>query len=265
MNKSHGMIVEFMGVCASGKSTLCEALHQDLKARGLPVLKRSEAVLRAIRARNDGFLKNLMKRCPGIIWQRFMDSEYAMEELLCFTSKYAGLMEHIYSALSKHKVEEHERRIILRAFNKNFSETRVLLDNLDTSNIVLMDEGNAHRGYTLYGYFRENISHEEVAQYASLIPVPDMLFFTDTPAVVCEQRISERKIVNNRLSALSLNERIIRLKNGSNTLRLIAAGLSKRGCPVYTIEHEMDINKAQNAIQRYADAIEYLYKKSVLS
>jgi len=233
-------VIEFCGLPGSGKTTLYETFVGALSRLRPGTFGREAAVTACIRRRDDGLLKNVLKRFPPLVWKRFMGSEFALPELEAFVGARVGLLAHVSRALAERDVPARYAQVTLGAFFKNFAECELVRRYLRPDETFVMDEGNSHRAITLYGYLPAPPPESEIREYADLIPKPDVVFWTDADPALCEARIATRGKKPYRrpfqLEDLALPERVRRLAPCRACIAVVADQLKVRGVDVIRID-----------------------------
>lgn len=231
--------IEFCGVPGSGKSTLCAALLQAC-GRGSGILGRDEALTRCLLRRDDGQIKNTLKRFPGWVWRRFLDTPYAMDELRRFMADHMGLSGTVMQALAGRKLSSRDNDIVWGSFIRTFVEFELARRHLRDDETLVMDEGFAHRAFTLFGYVDEPLPVAELERYAAAIPLPDHVVFVDTSPTVCDERLSTRPArpfqYPIQLADMSRDRRVVQLEHGAACLRRLVDALAVRGTRVLRVD-----------------------------
>ncbi len=231
--------IEFMGVPGSGKTTCASLLRTCLHKRGIPALDEQAALRLAVRRRDDGILKNMMKRFPPWLWERFLGPGYAMEELLEFMAAQAPLWATVMEAMSRRGMDAEEAKIMLRGLLKN-SREYALLETLTESPLYTVEEGFAHRAFTVFGYLDEPVPHDELKRYADLIPCCDLVVRVSLEPEICAQRLETRRPIglSDRLQRLTADQRIALLSHGVACIEIAAQRLIERGSRVVAVQTE---------------------------
>jgi len=250
--------IEFCGVPGAGKTTLCRALTHSLKQKAHRTLTLEEAVTRALRRRNDGIIKGVLKRLPCVFWKRFMGAEYALPELLTFSVDRAPLWHMIFRAISTRDIPQRQRHLIMEAFFGNFSKYELLRRYLRPGELVLVEEGNSHRCFTLFGYVDEPVPEEEIRQYADLMPKPDYVLWADAAAEVCEDRLSRRQPLgfSKALAALDRPARLRLLNHGRACLEVLIGRLQTRGVTVLRVDNNGTQQQGSAQMRALADNLQ---------
>jgi thymidylate kinase len=248
--------IEFCGLPGSGKTTLCGVFVGALNRVRAGTLGREAAVRVCLRRRDDGLLKNGLKRLPAFFWERFMASDYALPELQAFAGGHAGLLAHICRGLADRNVPVRRRQVILGACFRNFVELELAGTHLRPGETFVMDEGNSHRALTLYGYLDDPAPAAEIREFADLIPKPDVVFWTDAEPETCEHRMATRgKKPYTRpfeLDDLTRSERLRRLEQCRDCARTVTERLRTRGVEAIRIDANGEEREAAASMATWA-------------
>jgi hypothetical protein len=233
------MHIELCGVPGAGKSTACAALVADAGSAAR-ALGREAAMLRCLRRRDDGLLKNTLKRLPGWVWKRIMDTAYAMDELRRFMADHIALSDHVMHTLHARALSPRDADIVWGAFMRTFVEYELARRFLRDDETLIMDEGFAHRAFTLFGYLDEALPEADLERYAALVPLPDRVILVDTPPPVCAERLAARPArpfqFPIQLADMTPERRVAQLEHGAACLRRVADALEARGAHVVRID-----------------------------
>ncbi|MBN1558073.1 MAG: hypothetical protein JW951_08000 [Lentisphaerae bacterium] len=233
--------IEFCGIPGSGKSRVIAAWRRAQGGAPAGVLGRREAMLRCLRRRNDGRLKNAMKRLPPCVWERFMGTDYAAGALRRFLAGHTGLAALVTAAVAERDLSARDADIVLGACFCTFTEYALAAAYLRDTELLAADEGFAHRAFTLFGYVDEPVPDAAIRRYAELIPAPDALVWVRTPPDLCEARMAARPAEPFRypiqLAALNPAARTARLARGAACLEVAVAVLEARGVDVRRVDN----------------------------
>ena len=243
--------IEFCGLPGSGKSALQEPFIAELRRiTGRPVLDREAMVDRCLRRRDDGLIKNVLKKFPGVLWKRFLGLEYALPEFHLFVSANPVLMTQIFQCLARPDVSNQARQYVLYAVFRTIVE-HYLAESFLKDEILVADEGFVHRIFTVFGYVSSRIREDEILVFADSIPLPDALIHIETSPEICERRLSLRRAYPLLLSELTTEERIDQLRRGCERLRLAVNRVESRGIPVCRLNNNGSMESCIRHIQRF--------------
>ena len=228
--------IEFCGVPGSGKSTASDIVVRMLNENGTGVLDRKRAVLRCLRKRRDGCLKDAMKRLHPFFWERFMNVDTCLDELLRFEAAHPELLAFVTGELARRVASERDRNIVLGSFFRSFVEQALFHGQPAIAETLVLDEALVHRGFTLFGYLAGSVPETELRQYAELIPLPDSVVYVTAPAELSERRLAARTGVvfqyPIQLADMEPATRVARLRRGAECLDVVIARLVERGTRV---------------------------------
>lgn len=244
--------IELCGLPGSGKSALQAPFISELRRiTGRPVLDREAMVDRCLRRRDDGLIKNALKKFPGLVWKRFLGLEYALPEFHLFVSANPALMAQIFQSLVRPDFSDHSRQCVLYAVFRTIVEHSLATSFLKDE-ILVADEGFVHRIFTVFGYLRFGVSDDELRSCADSIPLPDSLIHIEASPEICERRLSLRPAYPLLLSELTTEERIEQLRLGYERLRLAVNRVESHGIPVCRLNNNGSMESGIQQIQRFA-------------
>lgn len=243
--------IELCGLPGSGKSAFQAPVISELRRiTGRPVLDRKAMVNRCLRRRDDGLIKNALKKFPGFLWKRFLGLEYALPEFHLFVSANPALMTQIFQCLARPDVSNQARQYMLYAVFRTIVEHSLAASFLKDE-ILVADEGFVHRIFTIFGYVRSGIREDEILLFADSIPLPDALIHIEASPEICERRLSLRPAYPLLLSELTREERIEQLRLGYERLRLAVNRVESHGIPVCRLNNNGSMESGIQHIQRF--------------
>ena len=244
--------IEFCGLPGSGKSALQEPFIAELRrVTGRPVMDREAMVDCCLRRRDDGLIKNTLKRFPGFMWKRFLGLEYDLPELHLFVSANPSLMAQIFQSLAHPETSAQARQCIIYAFFRTILEHCLAVSHLKDE-ILVADEGFIHRAFTIFGYLRSEVREDELRVFADSIPLSDALIHIEASPEICEQRLALRAAYPLLLSDLTREARIEQLRTGCERLRIAVNQVERRGVRVFRIENNGTLESGIQQIHRFA-------------
>ncbi len=222
------MRVEFCGVPAAGKSTLCGVVVKALRARGIEAANREDVVERGLRARDFGVIGNLCGRLIPAWRRHFLGLPHGLNDWHRFAVEHADFVALLHEWLAVSGTDSSWRDPVFRAVLTSGFEFQ-LAKQLD--GIVVLDEGFAHRFFSLRGY-RGLGKPADAERYAALLPAPDVLICVDTPADVCVERVQGRGQPPVLFGSEPVDKMKTRFQEGATLLNALADALEGRGVPV---------------------------------
>lgn len=243
--------LEFCGIPASGKSTLCAGLLGELKTRGFPVMGRAEGVEAGLRARDFGLVGNLLAAVvPG--WRReFLGLPRGLNDWHRFVVDHAAFAALVQQWVATDGTTEDWRSCVFYSILATAFEYQLARTARQAS---VLDEGFAQRFFTLRGY-RGLGRPGDAALYAAGMPLPSGLVRVRTPADVCAARLGKREKLPLLLQDEPADAVRARLAEGGVLLDELVADLKRRGIPVLDVDGAGDPASAVAAIVDFAKPI----------
>ncbi len=265
------MYVEFAGLPGSGKSTLSSILKNHLNSgyksmvdsgQVLPkeskILTKKKALIKCLRRRDDGLLRNMLKCLPPRFWMPLTGRQYALSEFAALSSRHLELISFTSTILSESDLSQSMKESIWNTMATTFSEMHLISTYIHNSELVIMDEAFAQRCFTLFGYIKKTVPDEMIYRYAeSSAPIADQIFWIITDPEVCVKRFMNRYKsrplpFDFKINKLDLTDSF---KSGHGVLECLAAALEARGKTVYRIKGDCDLDSSLNAIINTAQEI----------
>lgn len=251
------MYLEFAGLPGSGKSTLANALRMHLLSFSCKALSRDEAIRQCIKRRNDGHIKNMLKRFPYRIWGPLMGSQFSVPEFVSLSSRHLEFISFVSKMLSESNLPELLIESIWSTIIRSFSEIQLLSQHIYDSEIVIMDEAFSHRCFTLFGYMENLVSDDLISRYAKLAPISNQVFWIVTNPRTCVERFMRRYQSRPVPYGFKLDkgELLSNFKSGNRVLEGLSEALKDQGKCVYRINGDGDINESIEEISSVASRI----------
>jgi len=247
--------IEFAGLPASGKSTLTAALKRHLLTLSVPVLSRQEAIIQCLRRRDDGFIKNTLKRFPARIWWQLTGEQFILQEFITLSSHHLEFISFLSKTLAESNMPEQLVRSIWNTLVRSFAEMQLVLEYGLDSEIIIMDEAFSQRCFTLFGYMGKKISDELIFCYADLAPISNHLFWIATSPITCIKRIELR--YKNRPSPYELGtkELLDDFESGDRVLMQLNHALKGQGKYVHRISGDDNLKASVAEVNRLGQGI----------
>ena len=163
------MIVEFIGSTGAGKTTLVSGVCESLSRRtGVTTSFDFIASPVGLQSIRHPTARNIIQEVVGLPYlirslpQNKASVEFSMRMLSHRTHTATMLVSNVRSLVRKFGVFEASRRKCC-----------------DT--IILVDEGTVHLSHILFGYDYSRFSHEQITEFARLIPLPDFIIYIRAP------------------------------------------------------------------------------------
>ena len=223
------MIIEFTGLPGSGKTTLNDALQNNLT--------RKEYCI---------WTPGRNRRTSGLQYQ-----VNKLHRSLTVTKKTATLVKaainniqiilsipwiQVFSGLSfKYK------KLIAKSFLVNLAESEFAKLASKGGCVALMDEGIVHRAYTLFVSLNKDINHKALERYALMVNLPDLLVFVKINVKQALQRIMARGVPL-RMTDLSYSQSEHMLAQGELLLETLIQLIRQRrsdSCKIMEVDGKL--------------------------
>lgn len=224
--------VEFCGVPASGKSTLCAGALRELAKRGRSALSRAAMADAGLRNRDFGVIGNALGAVlPG--WRRnFLGLPHGLNDWHRFVVDHPAFAALVHGWLAEGESDEAWRAPVFYSILTSAFEFQLANS---AEHPVLMDEGFAQRFFSLRGY-RGLGRPEDAVPYAASMPGPSALIWVSAPAALCAERAKKRDHVPLLLQKEPVDLLSVRFAEGDRLLAALAGELARRGVPVLQVD-----------------------------
>lgn len=223
--------IEFFGIPGSGKSSICAETQRALRACGFPFLNRVELMEQGLRARNFGLLANLLGSIFPFWRRAVLGFPRAMNDWLQFAVNHGDFAALVHDWLRQEPSDEQWRTAVFHAILTTAFEYQLFCSVAEP---VLLDEGFAHRFFSLRGY-RGAGQPNDAARYAEVMPSTTAVILVETPSAICLTRLKQRS----DLPLLFQNEEMsvveTRLSEGATLLSDLAHELERADTPVLRV------------------------------
>jgi len=191
------MIVEFLGLPGSGKSTVMNQLFANTSAQNVRILTEQAALLVVARRKFDRVLRMplkvlphglAMQVCPRFWWKSRQRSQCQVS----FLAKHGAALgaftsSGIYEAMSttdRFRVIEH---FLDAAAGREFLDVTELKDQ-----IVLFGEGLVQKSFMFVDHTEVAVETADVVRYLEKIPMPHLVIHLRVPTNVSFDRLTGR-------------------------------------------------------------------------
>lgn len=241
--------IELCGVAASGKSSaalvLCDLFRRrgerTVTATGLPRLAAAQH-----RSRIFGAV------LPTSLL-RWITPDTGVPALGRFVAGRPAVLSVLSDALSRPDMNDEDRRAAANALFQTATCYQLASECLHKNEILLLDEGFAHRGITTFGYPTGNAAQDLVERYVGSIPCPDWLVVMDTPIHVCIARIRKRPAPPRPyMAGMSDPDLAQRLAGAATRLDTVVQALARRGARVIRVNGNTDAEDLRNMLSAVA-------------
>lgn len=188
--------IEFIGIPASGKSTICDCVLSSMRERGYKIYHAREIEYVHLSRKfgidfpscSSTFNKLITKTFKILINNLHIRSEH----LRMFFIKNPSLMKIILSQISDIDHPQFERELCSKWVYQTISNYEIAKNTLEAEEKILFDEGFAHRSNVLFEFSTE-LSEVDVREYISQIPIPDDVIILDVPIETAYERMVNRE------------------------------------------------------------------------
>jgi thymidylate kinase len=170
------MIIEFIGSTGAGKTTLISEVQRRL-AQTIEVATSFDVVASPLGLRRITHLtvRNLIQELVGFPF--FIGSLYRHKALIVFILRMLA-RQASFSFFTINNLRSLERKIGVYEIIKRRQHDE----------IILVDEGLLLLAHNVFVYSSAYYSYEEIATFASLVPLPDIIIYIKAPIDILIQR-----------------------------------------------------------------------------
>lgn len=243
--------VEFCGVPASGKSTLCAGTLRVLKQRGSAALGRSDLVAAGLRSRNFGAIGNILGTLLPRWRREVLGLPHSLNDWHRFVIDHPDFVSLLHRWLAETHTDDTWRSGVFYSLLTSAFEYR-LAEEVGAP--VLMDEGFSHRLLSMRGY-RGLARPGDAALYAAAMPLPSALVLVTAPPDLCVKRVRERPYLPLLLQGEPEALLPIRFAEGNTLLAGLATELERRAVPVLRVDGAGDPGSTTASIAAFVEGI----------
>lgn len=188
-------VVEFLGVPGSGKTTLANQLVEELRHAGFDVATITGLARRRAAATTLGKLIQTVVPPPlrsTLLWWVFYGLGAASG--LGLLHRDPTLARFVAATQLRRPLSVATRWHILFWFLQLAGRHRVLVDGSTGAQVLVIDDGFAHRAVHLHASHHRDPDRRPVLRYLELIPVPDLVVHVDTETSACLERVIGRGV-----------------------------------------------------------------------
>jgi len=170
------MIIEFIGSTGAGKTTLISAVRRRL-AETAKVMTSFERVASPVGLRRvtNPTARNLIQELVGFPF--FIGSLYRHKALIIFILRMLARQAG-FSFFTINNLRSLERKLGVDE----------ILKRRQNNKIVLVDEGPLLLAHNVFVYSGAQYTGEEIARFAALVPLPDIIIYIKAPLDILVQR-----------------------------------------------------------------------------
>ena len=251
------MYFEFAGIPGSGKTTLSSALVNCLKKKDRNVHARHDAVIRAIRKRDDGFLGNMLKHLPSRLWQFQLGPGKALPEFVTHSSRFMELVGFVSQTLDASELPPLLKESIWNTFARTFAERHLISTHMAPRELVVMDEAFCQRCFTLFGYMETDVPDRDIIKFSQLAPFSDTIIYVSADPETCVCRFMERYRFQPVPYDFKLDhkELLMSFQNGTRILHCLASELEQMGKRVFYLKGDNDLRDEIEKVNQIAASL----------
>jgi thymidylate kinase len=170
------MIIEFIGSTGAGKTTLISAVQRRLAAKA-EVMTSFERVASPVGLRRvtNPTARNLIQELVGFPF--FIGSLSRHKALIVFILRMLA-RQASFSFFMINNLRSLERKLAVDE----------ILKRRQHNEIILVDEGPLLLAHNVFVYSGAGYSGEEIARFAALVPLPDIIIYIKAPLDILVQR-----------------------------------------------------------------------------
>jgi len=174
------MIIEFIGSTGAGKTTLISEVRHRL-AQTTEVTTSFDAVASPLGLRGVTHLtvRNLIQELVGFPF--FIGSLYRHKAIIVFILRMLA-RQASFSFFTSNNLRSLDRKIGVDEIIKRRQHDK----------IILVDEGPLLLAHNVFVYSGAHYTCEEIARFASLVPLPDIIIYIKVPMDILVQRSLQR-------------------------------------------------------------------------
>ena len=251
------MYWEFAGLPGAGKTTLSLALKKHLFKLPQNILSRDEAIIKCIKRRDDGIIKNILKYLPPRIWSTLMGSQFTLSEFVMLSAHHLEFVAFVSETLSKSNLPAGRIESIWNSIVRSFFEIELISQHICDSELVIMDEAFFQRCLTLFRYMESTASDELISRYMKLAPGLENLIWIVVSPQNCVERVIQRyKIQSTPIIFQHKRENLLKnFEFGNTVMELFVQLLERQGKCVHRINGNNTVNEAISEICNTATKI----------
>jgi thymidylate kinase len=258
------MIVEFLGTSGAGKSTLIPVVTNLLRDDGLMAMSAPEAIHFHMRKTFVGRLVCFL--APSALRGSILWGVFSFFMLKFYIAKFAvtnpQLACHVVRLQWRRPIPWQHRWSILRLFFQMTGWHQFLKSRLQPTEVLVLDEGFAHRATHMFVSASEQPDAEQIAAYLKLLPRPDLVIRVQTPLDTCLARIHSRG-QQPRLRALQPQDAVRFVTNQEEVANITSWYLENAGLEVLSIENDGDLTASAADLRHKLS--EYLSRRSAMA
>jgi len=247
------MIIELVGCPGSGKTTLIPTVVEVCGRRGIVAQHVNDAARPFTRRTLPGRLLRAVPAGdnePRICWGLYV--AYRGWYAAVFAARNPRLVRHLWRTQRARpsSADARERRV-LHWYLRMMGAREFLQRHAYEHEAIVFDEGFVHRVVQLHASSVESPRTQMIAQYAALIPRPDLIINVQAPPHICAERISHRGVWS-RLVRRDASELTRFVDNAHRAVSVMVDEIRRRGWTIVDIDNADDEpSSARRALERH--------------
>ena len=233
------MIVELFGAPGSGKTALTPIVLEFARHNGLRAYEAVEAA--RVVARRTWLGRMATWVVPQTLESAAQWRVYRVLSAVgtaTFAVQRPRLVFHLVRTQRRRPPEsDRQRRRVTYWFYRFSGSYQFFRSHLMPDEVVVFDEGFAHRAVQLFASSVERPDREQIDTYAGLLPNPDLLVYVDASEKVCLGRIQSRGIWP-RLANKDEIEISRFVSNAHRAITLMVDQARRRGWPQVEVDND---------------------------
>ncbi|BAY24252.1 hypothetical protein NIES2100_40460 [Calothrix sp. NIES-2100] len=178
------MQIELMGCTSAGKSTLINGIIKNFQYQDIEVLIGDDFVLKIFR----------LHWIKGYFIRRLVGDLIAL--MLCLKNLQSNFHLYLFAARIimrlPPKVNLIERVMIARNVLRNLGIYEIIQRQSSQQQVILLDEGTLHIAHYLFVHVAVEPNPQDLANFAKLIPLPDVVIYIQEKEAVLIERTLRR-------------------------------------------------------------------------
>lgn len=241
--------IEFCGIPASGKSTLCDAVLPLLQKEGKKALGRTQLISQQLRRRDRGLIANTIAALvPG--WREaLLGFAHGMDDWVRFAAAFPKYTALAYEWIAQSGLPEEGRKTLLRAIAITAYEHQL---GAETHALLCLDEGFYQRFFSLRGY-STTTGNGSAMEYVDVAPRPDVLIWVNTPPETCRNRIQQRERPPLLMPRQTPEQHLTLLQNGAQLLDQLSRAANERKIPTLIVSGDQEPARIARAIADFVE------------
>lgn len=176
------MQIEFIGCTSAGKSTLIKALAEIAREEKVDLVLENDFMLGQF---GLGFLKATWWRAVMVHLVAINSCLFRLRRNRQFIRFATRILRHSGIPLRQ---QVNQFRLVL----KQLGRYEIIRRRCPDDTIVIVDEGTVHTAHNLFVHVSNDLDASEVNEFASLVPLPDLVVYVSEREELLIDRVLER-------------------------------------------------------------------------